>query len=864
MNAPFLNQPFWSLAQNEALRALKTSVEGLDIEEVKIRQKSFGPNIIEERRRLRSWRLLFNQAKSPLILVLVAAGFITAVLQHWVDTSVIFAAVTVNVLLGFWQENKAEGALDLLKSYIRTRARVRRGNREYEIDAAELVPGDIIRVSQGDRIPADARLIFINDLEVDEAILTGESLPVSKRIMPLPVGTGLAERTSMIFSGTLVVHGFADGVVSVTGAHTEFGKIAHLVAERRREPTPLERSIGRFTLRAGFVLAVLVISIFGLGLYVGQAVFDMFLIAVAIAVSVVPEGLPIAVTVILAVGVQRLAGKKGVVRRLLAAETLGSASIILTDKTGTLTQAKMELAAVVPFGSRGKDAEKRVLREALFNTDIVIENPDDPADRWNIIGRPIEVALIRGAARYGILAPEFFSNVKTIDQVPFSSETKFSISLSHFDGKRQLTFWGAPDILLEYCEVQADDRPAILNEIEKRAFAGERVLGVAIKDFSASEDKIPEDFTKAKLSFLGLITFRDPLRPHARAAIVRVREAGVKTVIVTGDHQGTAEAVARELGLVDGKGAVLTGNDLQYLSPEELGARSDEVTVYARVTPEQKMKLVKLYQKKGEVVAVTGDGINDAPALEIADIGIAMGSGTDVAKSAADLVILDDNFETIVSAIEEGRRVIGNIRKVIVYLLSDSLNELFLIGGALVIGVALPLNALQILFVNFFSDSFPAIALAFEKGIDGFGSKPKKLDRNLFDREMQVLILVIGVLVSALLFTLYALLLSLGFEENTVRTFIFAAFASYTLLLAFSVRSLDKSIFSYNLFSNLYLVAGIGVGIFLTVLAVYAPFFQRIFGTVALSPLWVLGVMGVGILNIAAVEITKWFFRKRN
>lgn len=859
---PFLNQPFWALAVDETLRAFKTSVVGLDMEEVKVRQKSYGPNVIEERRRPRVWRLLFNQAKSPLILVLVAAGFITAILQHWVDTSVIFAAVMVNVLLGFWQENKAEGALDLLKSYIRTRARVRRGNKEYEIDAAELVPGDIIRVSQGDRIPADARLIFINDFEVDEAILTGEFLPVSKKIMPLPAGTGLAERTSMIFSGTLAVHGFADGVVSTIGAHTEFGKIAHLVAEKKREPTPLERSIGRFTVRAGFILAVLVVFLFGLGLYTGQAALDMFLIAVAVAVSVVPEGLPIAVTVILAVGVQRLAVKNGIVRRLLAAETLGSASIILTDKTGTLTQAKMKLAAVVPVGAHGKDAEKMILREALFNTDTVIENPNDPADRWNIVGRPIEAALVRGAARYGILAPELFSSIKTIDQVPFSSETKFSISLLHFDGKRRLTFLGAPDILLEYCEVQAGDRSSVLQEIERRAFSGERVLGVAVKEFSAAEDKIPEDFTKAKLSFLGLITVHDPLRPHVRVAIERVREAGVKTVIVTGDHQGTAEAVARELGLVDGKGAILTGNDLQYLSPEELRARSDEVSVYARVTPEQKMKLVKLYQEKGEVVAVTGDGLNDAPALETADIGVAMGSGTDVAKSAADLIILDDNFETIVSAIEEGRRVLGNIRKVIVYLLSDSMNELFLIGGALVMGVALPLNALQILFVNFFSDSFPAIALAFERGIDGSGPKPKKLHRNLFDREMQVLILVIGVLVSALLFTLYLLLLSAGFEENTVRTFIFASFASYTLLLAFSVRSLEKSIFSYNLFSNLYLVAGMGVGIFLTALAVYAPFFQRIFGTVALPPLWVLGVMGVGILNIAAVEATKWFFRK--
>ena len=858
-----INQPFWSFKREEVFSHLGTSLGGLLEDDARKRISVYGANAIKEKKRLTTARIIFGQLKSPLILVLIFAGVATVFLGEWVEAAVIFAAVVINTMLGFWQEAKAENALEVLKSYIRTRARVKREGNEREIDASELVPGDIIHIAQGDRVPVDARLIFSQNFSVNESALTGESLPVDKNIQELPAGTELSERTCMVFSGTLAVEGFGNAVVTATGSHTEFGKIAALVAEKEKEHTPLQRAISRFIMRAGLVLSALVLALFGFGIYSGKDFFEMFVISVAVAVSAVPEGLPVAVTVILAVGVQRLAKKKGIVRRLLAAETLGSANLILTDKTGTLTQAQMELVGVMPHGDTGQDAEKNILKSALFNIDAIVENPGDSPSAWVTVGKPLEVALIKGALNYGVKFTVNLSGVEIVDRIFFTSEHKFSVSLIHSDGRSRLVFFGAPDVILTFTDTKEEERKKIIADIERRAFSGERVLGVAIKDYASREEKIPSDFGALRLKFLGLLSFRDPLRPHVGEAIRRIGEAGARTIIVTGDHQGTAEAVARELGLVDGKGAVLTGHDLKHLSKEELWARADEVTVYARVTPEDKLMLTRMYQEKGAVVAVTGDGINDAPALEAADIGIAVGSGTDVAKSAADLVILDDNFETIAAAIEEGRKILDNIRKVIVYLLSSSFDELFLIGGALVAGVALPLNALQILFVNFFSDSFPAVALAFEDGIDGFRKKPRELARDLFDSKLRFLIFVIGASTSALLFALYLYLLSLGLPEDLIRTFIFASFASYTLFLAFSIRSLDRSIFSYNPFSNKYLTYGVGFGLFLTALAIYLPGLQEILNTVSLPPLWVLGVLCVGALNIVAVEFGKWIFRRR-
>lgn len=864
-----LTQPFWSLGADDTIRFLNTSFEGLSEEEAAARLRVFGRNEIPERRRFAKLALIFHQFKNPLIIVLVISSLITAFVGELVETGVIIAAVLVNTSLGFYQEHKAEQTLRLLKSYVRTRTRVRRAGHEHEIDSSELVPGDIIRISQGDRIPADGRVLFSNNFVADEAILTGESLPTHKAVPAVEYTTALGDRTNIVFSGALAVEGMAEAVIVATGVRTEFGKIAVFVGGRKQEQTPLQHAMGRFAARAGLALGVLIMVIFFFGLSSGYELFDMFLISVAVAVSAVPEGLPVALTVILAVGVERLGRRKGIVRKLLAAETLGSTNIILTDKTGTLTQAKMELFDIVLFDfddalrepAASHAAKQALLSDALMNVDVLIENPVSPVSDWKMSGRAMEVALARGAARYDVLLPRAQKESERIDLLLFNSTNKFSVSLFHRGAQTKLVVVGAPEIVLGFADVSPSSREHILEEINTRTSAGERIVGVASKEIQP-RDAQDWQHQFRHYQFRGLLAFRDPLRPMVKDAIARIRQAGVRTVMVTGDHQGTALAVARELDMVQGKNEILTGNDIMHLDREALKSRLAYANVFARVTPEQKLMLTELFRETGAVVAVTGDGINDAPALAVADIGVAVGSGTDVTKDQADLVILDNNFETIVAAIEEGRTILDNIRKVIVYLLSDSLDEILLIGGALFAGIALPLNALQILFVNFFSDSFPALAFAFERGIDGLGKKPRKLDKNLFDRQARFLILGIGFLTSAFLFVLYFMLLRAGFDGDIVRTFIFASFASYTLFLVFSLRSLETSIMRYNPTSNPYLVAGAGIGFALTLAALYVPWLGAILGTTPLPFWWLMGVVGVGVLNIVLVELSKWLFRK--
>lgn len=856
-----IKQPFWSISPEETLKIIESRNEGLSFEEVDKRLKLFGFNTIETKDSFSSIKLFFNQFKSPLIFILMLAGLVTVFLRDLVDSIVIFSAVLVNVLLGFYQENKAENVLELLKSYVKTHARVRRSGQEQIIDSSGLVPGDIMRITQGDKISADGRVIFASNLEVDEAVLTGESLPVHKRIDALDIGVSLSDRKSMVFSSTLVVRGFADVVITATGTNTEFGRIAALLSRKEKTETPLQKAISSFAFGTGVVLLVLTILLFSLGLYLEYNPLTMFLIAVAVAVSAVPEGLPIALTVIMAIGVEQLAKRKGVVRKLLAAETLGSTSLILTDKTGTLTEAKMELTAILPYNNSSSESITELIKEALTTVDVVIENPSELPDKWHMFGNIMEVALVEGAAKRNILINEVFKDSPVFDRLAFSSDHKYAASVHAHNGGRRMMLLGAPEILIKFTDLSEDEKAEVIKSIDERAFNGERILGVISREPCPEYNNLAS-YNFSSFNFDGLITFRDPLRHGVFESMRKIADAGVKTIIVTGDHKGTAEAVARELGLVDGKGAVITGNEIKNLTRDEWLARADEISVYARVTPEQKVDIAKLYQEKGHIVAMTGDGVNDAPALDIANIGIALGSGTDVTKSAADLVILDNNYETIVTAIEQGRKILDNVKKVIVYLLSNSLDEVFLIGGAMLMGISLPLNATQILFVNFFSDSFPAIAFAFEGGIDELGSRPRRITKNIFDGRMRFLLLAIGITTSASLFLIYWFMLKIGLPEDMVRTFIFTIFATYTLIISISLRSLRKSVFSYNPFSNPYLIVGIIIGLGLTGMAIYHPFMNNILDTVPLPMDWLYGVLGIDILNILALELGKWIYNR--
>lgn len=856
------NKSFWALPVSEVIEILKTDgLRGLSENEAEKRIKVFGPNIIEKPRRAPGFFIFLNQFKSPLILILMFAGIVTFFIAHYRDAFFIFAAVIANAALGFYQEYKAERALAELKTYLKQRARVIRGSIEREIDAANIVPGDIIHLAQGDRVPADGRLMFVNDLQVDEAILTGESLPVSKLTEPVNSDAAIGDQSSMVFAGTLVTQGIGTAAVCRTDFFTELGKIATLVAESRIEETPLQTAIKRFSIRAGVFLGILTLIIFSIGLALGYSRVEMFLTSVAIAVSAVPEGLPVAMTVILAIGVQRMARRKGVIRKLLAAETLGSTTVILTDKTGTLTMAKMELSKVLPVMDT---KEEKLLKLALINTNVLIENPDDPPLGWRVNGRVLETALVRSAGLKGILVEDVKRETPILSSLPFNAANKFSASLIHDGEKHLLAFFGAPDIFISHSTLGDTEQKDALKEIGSLAESGELVVGVATKEIERKEDfAFSKDLELSGLSFQGLITLRDPVRPSVKEAIQKVEASGIRVVVMTGDHRGTAEAVAKEVGINIEKGSVLDSSELRTLSDADLKKRLPFLRVISRVSPLDKMRVVKAFQETGEIVAMTGDGVNDAPSIKQADIGIAMGSGTEVARDVADLVLLDDNFETIAAAVEEGRQIMNNIRKVIVYLLSDTADELFLIGGALITGLALPLNALQILYVNFFSDSFPAVAFAFEKNIDGLTHQPRNIKAGLFDPLMRSLILLIGLSTSAFLFILYWLLLRAGFQEDLVRTFIFASFGSYTLFLAFSLRSLDKSILRYPIFSNRYLVAGVGIGMFLTGAAIYVPFLQSLLRTTSLPFYWLLGVILVGVLNIIAVEFGKWIFRRK-
>ncbi len=897
-NKDILKTPFWSLPAEDVLEILETSHDGLTEEEAKNRIKDFDLNILETKKHIPKLRIFLKQFQNPLIFILVIASAITLFLDRLSDSLIIFAAVLVNSILGFYQENKAEEALASLKTYLEERAKVIRGKREFEINAKELVPGDIIRLSQGDRAPADSRLISVNDLMVNESVLTGESLPDTKSVEQVDLSVVLADRKSMIFGGTLVTQGIGMAVVCATGKNTELGKIAALVNKAKSEDTPLQSAIKKFAWRAGLILTFLTLIVFVIGLYVGYSFLEMFFISVAIMVSAVPEGLPIALTAILAIGVQRLAKRKGIVRKLLAAETLGSATVILTDKTGTLTQAKMNLSKIITAENLalpnfitsnvkkiedGKlsQSQKLLLELALLNSEVIIENPDESPKDWRVNGRHMETALVKKSGELEILFPKLQDKTKIFGFIPFNATSKFSIGFLEYQkiaNKYFLNFFGAPEILLNFSsyfpnnkKISKIQKEKILEIINQAALSGERILGVATKAIKHVEEfqpivkkrkeNIPLVFED--LCFWGLITFRDPIRPGVKKVIEETSELGVKTVIITGDHQGTAEAVAREIGFKINQGDVINGSDLDILSDEELKRRLPMLKIFSRITPEGKVKIVKTYQECGEIVAMTGDGVNDAPSLKQADIGVAVGSGTDVTKDVADLVILDDNFKTIAAAIEEGRKILHNIKKVLVYLLSNSLNSLFLIGGALLTGMALPVNALQILWINFFSGSFPAVALAFENQRGFEIQNQVNLKKGLFDKRMKFLIFFIGTLISLLLFILYAWLLSLGFDSALVRTFIFATLGVYALLIIFSIRNLEESIFRYSPFSNKYLIIGVAIGLFLMFLAIYFNPIRNLLGSVFLPPIWLLGVAGFSIFNIAAIEFGKWLFRKK-
>jgi len=877
------------------IKDLKTNEEGLSDNEAKTRLKRHGLNKLPEEKKT-PWLFLFlNQFKNSLVYILLGAAIISLVIQEFTDMYVILAAVIVNVIVGFIQEYKATQAMEKLKKVITYFARVKRNGKEREVKTEELVPGDIVLLKAGDKVPADGRLILSKDLEINEASLTGESIPVKKNADPLKEDLVVAEQKNMVFLGTVVVQGMGKLVVTTTGINTELGKIAILIKDTPEERTPFQKKLDRFSRWLGGITLGVSFLIFVIGMLEGVRFDQIFTTSVAIAVSAIPEGLVIAVTAILAVGMQRILKQNALVKKLVAAETLGSTTVICTDKTGTLTEGDMRVAKLVtlhhdlsPAQHHGstpqiKESMELVLmfKIGVLSNNAAIQNPQDEFSKWKMIGNPTEKSLLSVGARLDFYREDLEKEEPRLDEIPFDSEKKYMLTLHQQKNKNVIYLKGAPEKVLKMSKrIQDGNLVKQMNfslkrkfqkEFEEMSKTGLRILAFGYQPVDLGVKNLDNPKQLKELSdqfiFLGFVGIKDPLRKETKETVDLCKKAGINIVIITGDHKLTAQAIAKELGLKSKAENILEGKDLAKLTHKELVKRVRDISVYARVTPKDKLQIVDAWQEKGEVVAMTGDGVNDAPALKTADIGIALGSGSDVAKEISDMVILDNNFKTIVAAVREGRIIFDNIKKVILYLLSNSFSEIILITGTIMINIffvkdlPLPLLASQILWINLVTDSFPGIALTLEpQEAEIMNDKPLGKSQTLFTKEMKILSALISSIIG-----LVSLFSFLYFVENNwdimrAQTIIFSIIAVSTLLYVFSVRSLRHPIFSRRIFSNQYLIYAIMLGLAMQLVAVYFPPFQKIFKTVALHPHdWVI-VAGASLILILIIEVAKYLF----
>jgi Ca2+-transporting ATPase len=872
------------------LKELKTKASGLTVEEAGRRLKKYGPNKIKEEKPLSGLIIFLSQFKSPLIYVLLVAAVISLFLREYIDAGVIFGSVILNTIIGFFQENKANQALSKLREMVEHKALVLRQDQEIEVDSSELVEGDIIVILAGNRIPADARLIEGNNLQINEANLTGESIPSSKTIDKIAKGASLADMKNMVFSSTIAVRGSGKAIITAIGLKSEIGKIADLVKSTEEEKTPLQLRLLRLSKFFGLAIVFICLFIVAIGVWQGRGLFEMFLVGVAVAVASIPEGLAVAVTVILVLGMQRILKEKALTRKLVAAETLGSTTVICTDKTGTLTEGKMQVAKIIigekefeinSLGSRQDKEEAKIVSLALqismMCNDAIVENPEEELAEWRMIGGPTEIALLSAAIQSGLDREKLLQIEKKIDELPFESEAKFMITLHQKkEGDYILYEKGAPERLLEkskefyhkgkISQIGEKEREKLKKTYEGLTSKGLRVIGVAFREFknlewpAAEEEKNWGEIDK-NLIFVGFLALKDPLRQEAKETIRICRQAGIRPIIITGDHGLTALAVAEEIGLEVKSGGIITGEILDKTDDKKLKELVKKIDIYARVSPHHKLRIIKALQARGEVVAMTGDGINDSPALKAADIGVALGTGTDIAKETSDIVLLDNNFKTIVSAVKEGRIIFSNIRKVITYLISDTFSEVILIIGSIISGAPLAILPAQILWINIVNDGLPNFALAFEKGDKGImEEKPIKKDEPIINKEMKVIILVAGLVRDFFVLGIFYYLLSHSFDIDYIRTVIFAAVGVDSLIYIFSLRSFKRPIWRVNPFSNLYLIAAVLFSLFLLLIAIYWPPLQLILSTTSLSlNSWLL-IVSIGFLTIGIIEIIKHYF----
>jgi Ca2+-transporting ATPase len=879
---------WYHLSESEALLKLNSAVDrGLSKIEAHRRLAEHGPNELQAARRISPWSILFDQFKNVLILILLLAVVLSAFFGHSIEAIAITVIVFFAVLLGFGQEYRAERAIEALKKMAAPTATVLRDGEELDIPARHLVPGDIILIRAGDKIPADARLVEAVNLQVEEAALTGESVPVEKHTVPLPAGElALGDRRNMVFAGTAATYGRGRGVVVGTGMQTEFGKIAQLLQTVETGKTPLQENLDRVGhLLARFAVAVVVLIV-GLGIFRGQPFLEIFIFGIALAVAVVPEALPAVVTISLAIGVQRMIKRNVLIRHLPAVETLGSTSVICSDKTGTLTKDEMTVrniyvagqmlevsgAGYAPYGKFWRDGDtvepsaplKELLRAGVLASDAQLARNGENG-QWHIKGDPTEGALVVAAAKAGLQKTELSNQYPRVHEIPFTSETKRMTTLHETPNGWVAYSKGAPEVILDSCKWQLTEAyERTLGERDKNTFfaiarqmAGEalRVLAVAYKPGATREN------AEQEMVFLGFVGMIDPPRPEAKAAVRTCEEAGIKVVLITGDHPLTAQAVARELGLLK-TGRVITGVELEAISDAEFDREVDHIEVYARVSPAHKLRVVTALQNKGHFVAMTGDGVNDAPALKKADIGIAMGiTGADVTKEAAAMTLTDDNFASIVAAVEEGRGVFSNIKKYLMFLLSCNIGEICLMIGATLFGLPLPLSAVQILYVNLATDGLPALALAVDPfEADLMRRRPRNPRTGIFTRPVKILMVGGGLWSAVVNFGLFSWLLNSGrsIQEAMAMTFVLLILIQF--FNAYNYRSDRNSGLSHP-FSNPWLNLAILWELGLLAMVLYIPFLRVLFGTFGLT-LWDWAMVVTLAFTVSPVlELMKWIER---
>ncbi|BCA78450.1 cation-translocating P-type ATPase [Desulfuromonas sp. AOP6] len=855
-----MTETHWhSLSRDRVAKELETDFrQGLSETEAAARLQRHGLNELEEGSRRPLWRMFLEQFRDFMILVLLGAAVISGLIGEAVDTVAILVIVGLNAIIGAVQEYRAEKAMAALKAMASPAARVRRGGQVVELSASKLVPGDVVLLQAGDVVPADLRLVESAEMEANESMLTGESTGVSKQVETLAEPElVVADRVNMAFKGSQVNRGRAVGVVVATGMATELGQIAQLLQKTVESKTPLQKRLATFSRKLALGVLAICAVIFVVGILRGEPVMLMLLTAISLAVAAIPEALPAVISVALAMGAARMSKRHALLRNLPAVETLGSVTYICTDKTGTLTQNRMSAERFYVGGQvhEGIPEQSRLFGEALaLNNDVEGKEGD-------LKGDPTEVALYEAALAHGYRRQELEDRLPRVAEFPFDSERK-RMSTLHQDGDGIVLFCkGAPEQVLPLCP--DSEAEALLAQAEALAGEGYRVLALATRQLPELPQGLEMEAAERDLTFLGLVALIDPPREEAAPAVQDCLSAGIIPVMITGDHPATALAIAKRLGMAESKEQLITGQELAELEPEELKQRARQLRVYARTSPEQKIRIVEALQDLGEFCAMTGDGVNDAPALKKADIGVAMGdNGTDVAREASDMVLLDDNFATITAAVREGRRIFDNIRKFIRYTMTSNSGEIWVLFLAPFMGLPIPLLPIHILWINLVTDGLPGLALTAEKAEPGVMQRPPRPpDESIFAHGMWQHMVWVGLLIGGL--SLAAMGWAYGNGHESWQTIVFTVLTFCQLAHVLAIRSETESLWQLGLFSNLPLLGAVALTVLLQLGVIYLPVMNGIFKTAPLTLTELALCCSLPLLVLGAVEVEKWRRRQR-